>query len=75
MSNVHVMSMVLECTLSVLPSAFIPRPLLDLTETSWERVDWMHLPHDTAQYCAYEYGNETSGSVKGGECLDQLGDH
>jgi hypothetical protein len=44
---------------------------MDLMETEWEGVDWMHLASGqgpVAESC--ENGNESSGSKKGGKFLD-----
>jgi hypothetical protein len=38
---------------------------MDLKQTGCEAVDWTHLPHDRDHF--YEYCNETSISVIGGE--------
>jgi hypothetical protein len=40
---------------------------MDLRETGWEDVDWIHLAQDRDQWEACERGNEPSGSIKGGE--------
>jgi hypothetical protein len=48
---------------------------VDLKEISWEGVDWMHVAKDGDQYRAVvngESGNEISGTIKGGEFLDEL---
>jgi hypothetical protein len=42
---------------------------IDLREIRWEGVDWIHLAQDRGQDPC-EYGNEPSGSIKGGEFLD-----
>jgi hypothetical protein len=48
---------------------------MDLREIRWEGVDWMHLAQDRGQWRAFmKKGNESSGSVKGGEFLDWLSD-
>jgi hypothetical protein len=38
---------------------------MDIMETC-EGVDWIHLAQDRDQWRALEHGNETSGSIKGG---------
>jgi len=35
---------------------------MDLTETGWEGVDWMHLTQDRDRSC--EHGNEPSDSIQ-----------
>jgi hypothetical protein len=40
---------------------------MDLKETVWEGVDWIHVAQDTGQFDSCEHGNEPSGSIKGGE--------
>jgi hypothetical protein len=39
---------------------------MDLRETGWEGVDWMHLIQDEGPAA----GNEPLGSIKGGEFLE-----
>jgi hypothetical protein len=43
---------------------------MDLTEVGWEGVDWMNVAQDRDQVVGpCEHGNETSGSIKGGEFI------
>jgi hypothetical protein len=37
-----------------------------------EVVDWIYLAHDGPVAGSFQHGNETFGSIKGGEFLDQL---
>jgi len=46
---------------------------MDLREIGWDVVDWLHLAEDRAGSC--EHDNELSGSIKGGEFLDQINDY
>jgi hypothetical protein len=44
---------------------------MDLTETEWDGVDWIHLAQDTGPVTgSCEHGNESSGSIKRWEFLD-----
>jgi hypothetical protein len=38
---------------------------IDLKETGWECVAWLHLAQDRDQLHTCEHGNEPSGSIKG----------
>jgi hypothetical protein len=38
---------------------------LDLRQTGWEGVDWMHLTQDGDQWQALVNHNQPSGSIKG----------
>jgi hypothetical protein len=42
--------------------------LIDVEEIRWEDVDWKLLAQDRVGFC--ERGNEPSGSIKVGKCLD-----
>jgi hypothetical protein len=46
---------------------------MDLRETGWEVVDWIHVAQNRDQWLVV--GNEPSGSVKSGEFLDCLSDY
>jgi hypothetical protein len=38
---------------------------MDLCEGEWEGVDWIYLAQDRPVAGSCEYGNESSGSMKG----------
>jgi len=40
---------------------------MDLREIGCESMDWTHLDQDSDQWQDHEHGNETSGSMKGGQ--------
>jgi hypothetical protein len=42
---------------------------VDIKGTAYNDVDWVHLAQDTS---CYEDSNESSGSIKAGEFLEQL---
>jgi hypothetical protein len=49
---------------------------MNLGETGFDIVDWIHMAQDRAEWrVSSEHGNEPSGSMKGGELLDQLSDY
>jgi hypothetical protein len=48
---------------------------MDLTETGYEDVDWIHLTQDRVQQWILKNNNEPTGSIKGEECLDKLNDY
>jgi hypothetical protein len=43
---------------------------MDLRENGLEVVDWKHVAQDRTSGGLCKHGNETSGSIKGGEFLD-----
>jgi hypothetical protein len=48
---------------------------MDRRKIGWEVVAWMHVVQNRDQWRAlYEHSDETSGSVKCGEFIDQMSD-
>jgi len=45
---------------------------MDLTQMGCEGVHWCHVAQELKGSC--QYGNKSSGSVKGGEFLDYMSD-
>jgi len=45
--------------------------IMDLMDTGWEAVDWIHMVKDRDQWGgSCKHGNEPSRSTKGGKFLD-----
>jgi hypothetical protein len=45
---------------------------MDLRQTGWGSMDWIHLAQDRDQWCFCDHSNELSGSIKCWKIVEQL---